>query len=72
MRIAYFDCSTGIAGDMTLAALIDAGVDAEAVKAGIASLKLPGVELVTKNVMRGGFRATHVQVKHPEQHAHRQ
>ena len=71
MRIAYLDCSTGIAGDMTLAALIDAGVDANAIHAGIKSLGLKGVTFKTSSVMRGGFRATHVQVEHPEQHAHR-
>lgn len=71
MRIAYLDCATGIAGDMTLAALIDAGVDAEAIRAGIDSLGLPGVRLVVEPVVKGGFRATHVRVEHPEQHAHR-
>ncbi|MFQ5733996.1 MAG: nickel insertion protein, partial [Planctomycetaceae bacterium] len=40
MRIAYLDCSTGISGDMTLGALIDAGVDAAAIRAGIDSLRL--------------------------------
>ena len=43
MRIAYLDCSTGISGDMTLGALIDAGVDAGAIRAGIDSLGLPDV-----------------------------
>ncbi|MGH7200502.1 MAG: nickel pincer cofactor biosynthesis protein LarC [Planctomycetaceae bacterium] len=71
MRIAYLDCSTGISGDMTLAALIDAGIDADAIRAGIASLRLPGVELRTESVMKCGFRATYVRVEHPEQHAHR-
>lgn len=71
MRIAYLDCSTGIAGDMTLAALIDAGVDADAIRAGIDSLGLDGVSLKIESVMKGGFRATHVTVEHPEQHAHR-
>lgn len=71
MRIAYLDCSTGISGDMTLGALIDAGVDAAAIRAGIDSLGLPGVRLVIAHVMRCGFRATHVRVEHPEQHAHR-
>jgi uncharacterized protein (TIGR00299 family) protein len=71
MRIAYLDCSTGIAGDMTLAALIDAGVDADAIRAGIDSLGLDGVSLKIETVVKGGFRATYLTVEHPEQHAHR-
>ncbi len=71
MRIAYLDCSTGISGDMTLAALIDAGVDREAILTGIRSLGLAGVELRIDTVIKGGFRATYVRVEHPEQHAHR-
>lgn len=71
MRIAYLDCSTGISGDMTLAALIDVGVDPAPIRQAIASLGLKGVTLETSSVIRGGFRATYVQVKHPEQHAHR-
>ena len=71
MRIAYLDCSTGISGDMTLAAMIDAGVDAATIRAGIDSLGLPGVRVTTSSVIRCGFRATHVRVEHPEQHAHR-
>lgn len=70
-RIAYFDCSTGISGDMTLAALIDAGVDAEAIRSGIDSLELEDVGLHVQTVIKGGFRATYVRVEHPEQHAHR-
>lgn len=71
MRIAYLDCSTGIAGDMTLAALIDAGADAGVIRAGIASLGLKGVKLKTETVVKGGFRSTYVKIEHPEQHAHR-
>lgn len=71
MRIAYLDCASGISGDMTVAALIDAGVDAEAIRAGIESLALPGVKVHLDEVMRGGFRAKHFRVEHPEQHAHR-
>ena len=71
MRIAFLDCASGISGDMTVAALIDAGLDAELIRAGVASLNLPGVTLHVEEVMRGGFRAKHFRVEHPEQHAHR-
>jgi uncharacterized protein (TIGR00299 family) protein len=71
VRIAYLDCASGISGDMTVAALIDAGVDAEAIRAGVESLGLPGVTVHLDEVMRGGFRAKHFRVEHPEQHAHR-
>ena len=71
MRIAYLDCASGISGDMTVAALIDAGVDANAIRVGIESLGLSGVTLHIEEVMRGGFRAKSIRVEHPEQHSHR-
>ena len=71
MRIAYFECSSGISGDMTLGALIDAGVDHAAIARGIESLGLPGCKLVVETVRRGGFRATAVRVDAPPEHAHR-
>ena len=72
MRLAYLDCSSGISGDMTVAALVDAGVDPQAILAGIDSLGLPGVRLEFVPVMRCAFRALHLRITHPEQHAHRQ
>ncbi|MEZ6132945.1 MAG: nickel pincer cofactor biosynthesis protein LarC [Planctomycetaceae bacterium] len=71
MRIAWLECATGISGDMTLAALLDVGVDRAVIQAAIASLNLPDVTLRIESVMKNGFRATHVLVDHPEQHAHR-
>jgi len=71
MKIAYFECATGIAGDMTLSALVDAGASWDAVTSGIASLGLPGVSVRLNEVHRCGFRAKHLTVEHPEQHAHR-
>ncbi|MCH8898744.1 MAG: DUF111 family protein, partial [Chloroflexi bacterium] len=52
-------------------ALIDCGIDIDAIRTGIASLELPGVELTARTVIKGGFRATSIQITHPEQHAHR-
>ncbi|MBD3673959.1 MAG: nickel pincer cofactor biosynthesis protein LarC [Planctomycetaceae bacterium] len=71
MIVAYLDCATGISGDMTLAALIDAGVDPEDIQKAIASLGIPGVELRIAQTNKCGFRATQVFIDHPPQHAHR-
>ncbi len=70
MKVAHFDCFSGISGDMTLGALIDAGVDAEAIRCGIASLGLP-IKLEIEKVRKGGFAATHVHVEAPEEDTHR-
>ncbi len=70
MRGLHFDCFSGISGDMTLAALLDAGVDAEAVRAGLASLGLP-IRLDVAKVRKGGFAATQVTIDAPEEHVHR-
>lgn len=70
-KIAYLDCASGISGDMTLAAMVDAGVELAAINAGIESLGLPGCRLVTSEVKRKGFRAVHLQVQHEPEHAHR-
>lgn len=71
MRVAWLECATGISGDMTLAALIDAGVNRDAIQEAVQSLNLPDVRLRIESVVKGGFRATQVFVDHPEQHAHR-
>lgn len=70
MRALHFDCFSGISGDMTLAALIDAGVDVEAVREGIASLSLP-IRLEVAKVRKGGFAATQITIEAPPEHTHR-
>ena len=70
MRIAHFDCFSGISGDMTLAALFDAGVPVEPVRAGLASLGLP-ITLEIEKVRKGGFAATQVRIETPEETTHR-
>lgn len=71
MKIAYLDCLSGISGDMTLGALVDAGVELAAISGGVASLGLPGVRLAANEVKRKGFRGTHITVEHEPEHAHR-
>ncbi|MCC6382525.1 MAG: LarC family nickel insertion protein [Dehalococcoidia bacterium] len=57
-RVAVFDCFSGIAGDMTLATLLDAGASLEAVSTGLAGLGLPPFQIDHRQVTRGGLRAT--------------
>lgn len=70
MKVAHFDCFSGISGDMTLAALIDAGVDAAAITGGIASLGLP-IQVEIEKVRKGGFAATYVHVQASQEDTHR-
>ncbi len=62
MRIAYFDCFSGAAGDMIIAALLDAGCPLEHLQSIVAELRLPGVSLSAERVRRGGVAATHARV----------
>lgn len=71
MRIAYLDCASGISGDMTLGALVDAGAELAEIQAGIDSLGLPGCRLVATEVKKRGFRATQITVEHEPEHKHR-
>jgi uncharacterized protein (TIGR00299 family) protein len=62
MKTAYFDCFSGISGDMTLGALMDAGVGIDTLRAGLAKLSLPGYELKAEKVNRSGIAATKAHV----------
>ncbi len=52
---AYIDATAGVAGDMLLAALLDAGADTDRVREAIASLGVPGLGLHTEPARRGGL-----------------
>jgi len=50
---AFFDCFAGISGDMTLGAMLDAGLDHSALEEALHSLDLPGFQLQTRRVSKG-------------------
>jgi len=62
MKIAYFDSFAGASGDMILAALIDAGLDAQELREALDGLHLPDYELRVNRVHKGVIEATDVQV----------
>jgi hypothetical protein len=69
VKVAYFDCPSGAAGDMIMASLLDAGVPLARLEEELATLRLPGWRLAVRQVMKGDFRATKVDVEIDE-HAH--
>ena len=71
MRIAYFDCFSGISGDMTLGALVDCGVDLLALETELRRLNLPNWKISAERVKRGAIFATQVKVEAAETHHHR-
>lgn len=62
-RTVVFDCFSGIAGDMALAALVDAGAPLDVIISGLQALGLPPFELSTERVTRGGLGALHLRVQ---------
>jgi uncharacterized protein (TIGR00299 family) protein len=60
--LAWFHCFAGVAGDMALGSLIDAGADVTEVRAILERLPFTGWELDVEPVLRGGVAATHVNV----------
>ena len=70
MRLCYIDAFSGIAGDMTVGALLDAGADFHTLEAALASLGT-GAVLTAEKTKRNGITATKFHVDGGEQKAHR-
>jgi hypothetical protein len=71
MKQAYLDCSSGISGDMFLAALIDAGVPVNRLFGELKKLSLGFYEFKRTRAVRGGLVGTRVDIRVPGEQPHR-
>jgi uncharacterized protein (TIGR00299 family) protein len=82
-RLLYFDCFSGISGDMVLGALLDAGLPFAELTRALGTLAMPGYHLHATRVLRAGVSATkfivhehdagydpHPHGDHPHPHPH--
>lgn len=77
MRVLYLDCFSGISGDMTVGALVDAGASAERIEQELKKLPVFGYEIEWRTVVRKGISATKFDVhlvaeSHSHDHTHHQ
>jgi uncharacterized protein (TIGR00299 family) protein len=70
-RLAWFHCFSGIAGDMALGALVDAGADGDQVVELVERLPVGGWKLEFEPVLRCGIAATRARVHAEETTVHR-
>ncbi|MGH9626144.1 MAG: nickel insertion protein, partial [Bryobacteraceae bacterium] len=70
MKICYFDAFSGISGDMSVGALVDAGADWATIQNALESLSLDA-RFRLDRVKRNGLAAAKFSVEAPSQKAHR-
>jgi len=63
MKSLYFDCFSGVSGDMILGALVDSGVELETIKSELEKLNLTGYSLKAYQTKRGQIAGTKVDVE---------
>jgi len=62
MRIIYFDCFSGISGDMVLGAFADAGLQVALLKKELAKINLKGYDISKRVVAKQGFKGTKIDI----------
>ncbi len=62
-RTLYFECNSGISGDMTVAALLDLGADEGILRKALDSMPLTGFEIVISRVKKAGLEVCDFNVK---------
>jgi uncharacterized protein (TIGR00299 family) protein len=62
-RVLYFDCFSGISGDMTLGAFLDLGLPLDDLKRALGSLAVPDYEIGAERVSRAGVAATKFTIR---------
>ena len=63
LRAAYFDCYSGISGDMILGAMVDLGVDIKEIRNALKKIDLKGYKLHSKKIQRNGLASTQITVE---------
>ena len=71
MKLAYFDCFSGISGDMILGALVDAGCPPDHLRQELLGLNVPGWEIAAEKVWKNGMAATYARVTTQDEQKHR-
>jgi pyridinium-3,5-bisthiocarboxylic acid mononucleotide nickel chelatase len=71
MKQAYLDCSSGISGDMFMAAMLDAGLAPQRLLEELKKISLGFYEFKRTRVMRGGLAGTRVEIRDPGKHTAR-
>jgi uncharacterized protein (TIGR00299 family) protein len=70
--IAYFDCFSGVSGDMVLGALLDLGLPLEGLRAALGSLAIEYGDVSAERVLRAGVTATKLRLSAHGHDGHRQ
>ena len=71
MKKLYFDCMSGISGDMTVAALLDLGADRDVLTKALDSIMIEKFDIEIRDVYKNGLRALKFDVMATESHVHR-